>query len=140
MGPSPSRMRSPRGYINSSKMFKFSLIYATYFLGEKMTYQQLPQLPMEKERNSKLFKTNVWNSLGNHVSSWNLGPKHDSLGQMGPSSAMKHAKIFGESCWGHLVESFSPQCGCCKALSSRGNLFEEIAQKLHPFFILLWKK
>jgi hypothetical protein len=49
-------------------------------------------------------------------------------GQMGPSSAMKHAKIFGET-W---LSPFLP-----KALSSKGNLFEEIAQKLHPFFILL---
>jgi hypothetical protein len=60
-------------------------------------------------------------------------------GQMGPSSAMKHAKNFGESYWGNLVESFSPKGGC-KTLSSKGNMFEKIAQKLHPFFILLWKK
>ncbi len=73
--------------------------------------------------------------------SQNLGPKHDSLGGNGPQvMQMKHAKIFGESCWANLVESFSlPKVGC-KTFSSKGNLFEEIAQKLHPFFILLWEK
>jgi hypothetical protein len=75
------------------------------------------------------------NSLGNHVSSWNLGPKHDSLGPNGPKFCNETFQDF----WGNLVESFSPQGGC-KALSSKGNLFEEIAQKLHPFFILLWEK